>query len=60
MSQKAIVLEEDVWLGSAVIVLKGVTIKRGAVVASGAVVTKDIGTNEIWGGVPARQIGLRV
>ena len=59
-TQKAIVLEEDVWLGSAVIVLKGVTIKRGAVVASGAVVTKDIGTNEIWGGVPARQIGLRV
>lgn len=59
-TQKGIVIEADVWLGSAVIVLKGVTIKRGAVVASGAVVTKDIGTNEIWGGVPARKIGIRV
>lgn len=51
-----IILEEDVWLGANVTVLKGVRIGRGAVVAAGAVVTKSIGPNEIWGGVPARKI----
>ncbi len=52
-------LGEDVWLGCNVIVLKGVRIGDGAVVAAGAVVTKNIPTNEIWGGVPAKKIGER-
>ena len=54
-----IVLEEDVWLGVNVTVLKGVTIGRGAVVGAGAVVTKSIPAYEIWAGVPARKIGER-
>lgn len=54
-----ILLEDDVWLGSNVVVLKGVTIGRGAIVAAGAVVTKSIPAYEIWGGVPARQISRR-
>jgi acetyltransferase-like isoleucine patch superfamily enzyme len=54
-----IVLGEDVWLGANVVVLKGARIGRGAIVAAGAVVTKSIGEYEIWGGVPARQIGER-
>lgn len=54
-----IVLEEDVWLGVNVVVLKGVTIGKGAIVAAGAVVTKSVGTNEIWAGVPACKIGQR-
>lgn len=58
-AEAEIVLEEDVWLGANVIVLKGVRIGRGAIVAAGAVVTKSIGAHEIWGGVPARQIGQR-
>lgn len=51
-----IVLEENVWLGVNVIVLKGVKIGKGSVVGSGAVVTKSIPPNEIWSGVPAKKI----
>ena len=58
-AEAEIIVEEDVWLGVNVIVLKGVQIGRGAIVAAGAVVTKDIGAYEIWGGVPARKIGER-
>jgi len=54
-----IVLEEDVWLGCNVVVLKGVRIGRGAIVGAGAVVTKSIPSEEIWGGVPARFISNR-
>lgn len=57
--EAAIVLAEDVWLGCNVVVLKGVTIGRGAIVGAGAVVTKSIPAMEIWGGVPARKIGER-
>jgi len=57
--QKEIVLEEDVWLGANVIVLKGVTIGSGAVVAAGAVVNKPIPGYEIWAGIPAKKISDR-
>jgi maltose O-acetyltransferase len=40
-------------------ILPGVTIARGAVVAAGAVVTKDVGERMIVAGCPAKQIGLR-
>lgn len=46
----------DVWLGSNVTVLPGVSIGDGAVVAAGAVVTKDVAPNTVVGGVPARLI----
>ena len=55
-----ITIGPDVWLGCNVVVLKGVTIGQGAVVAAGAVVTKSILPYEIWGGVPAKKIGQRV
>lgn len=54
-----ITLQEDVWLGVNVVVLKGVTIGCGAVVGAGAVVTKSIPAYEIWAGIPARKIGRR-
>ncbi len=54
-----VVLENDVWVGANVVILKGVTIGRGAIVAAGAVVTDSIPPYEIWGGVPARKIGDR-
>lgn len=47
------------WLGTGAIVLQGVTIGDGAVVAAGAVVTKDIPPFEVWGGVPAKFIRKR-
>lgn len=48
----------DNWVGARAIILKGVTIGKGAVVAAGSVVTRDIPENEIWGG-PARFIRTR-
>lgn len=58
-TEAPIVLADDVWLGCNVVVLKEVTIGRGAVVGAGAIVTKSIPPMEIWGGVPARKIGER-
>jgi acetyltransferase-like isoleucine patch superfamily enzyme len=54
-----IVLHDDVWLGCNVVVLKGVKIGKGAVVAAGAIVNKNIPSYEIWGGIPAKKIGER-
>ena len=53
---RPVVIEDDVWLSARVIVLKGVTIGRGAVVAAGAVVTKDVPPHTLVGGVPAKFI----
>lgn len=58
-SGKAIKIGNDVWLGCNVVVLKGVEIGDGAVVAAGAVLTKHVPAGEIWGGVPAKKIGDR-
>jgi len=57
--KSAIYIEEDVWFGCNVVVLKGVYIGKGAVIAAGAVVNKSIPPYEIWGGVPAKKIGVR-
>lgn len=54
-----IVLEDDVWVGANAVILKNVTIKKGAVVAAGAVVVDDVHEYQIVGGVPARPIGQR-
>lgn len=55
-NDKDIVIEEDVWCGANVTILKGVTIGRGAIIAAGSVVTKDVPRYAIVGGVPARII----
>ncbi len=52
-------LEDHVWVGSRAMILKGVTIGRGAVVAAGSVVTKDVEPFTIVGGNPARVIRKR-
>lgn len=49
----------DVWIGEAAILIAGIEIGSGAVVAAGAVVTKDVVPYAIVGGVPARTIGSR-
>lgn len=54
-----VVIEDYVFIGPRAIILPGVTIGKGAVVAAGAVVTKDVGEREIVGGVPAKKIGER-
>ena len=54
-----IVIGDRVWLGSRVIILKGVTIGEGAVVAAGSVVHRDVDPWTIVSGVPAKPIGVR-
>ncbi len=49
----------DTWFGHNAVVLPGVSVGHGAVVAAGAVVSRDVGAYEIWGGVPARLIRRR-
>ncbi len=49
----------DVWIGHAVTVLSGVTVGNGAVLAAGAVVTRDVAAYTIVGGVPAKPIRRR-
>lgn len=51
-----IVLGKNVWIGSNSTILQGVTVGDNAVVAAGAVVTKDVPANAIVGGVPAKVI----
>ncbi len=53
---KKVVIEEDVWIGSRVTILMGVTVGRGATIAAGSVVTKDVPPYSIVGGVPAKVI----
>ncbi|MDD3078965.1 MAG: acyltransferase [Paludibacter sp.] len=50
---------EDVWIGANAIILKGVSIGNGAIIAAGAVINKNISPYEIWGGIPAKKIGER-
>lgn len=56
-SAAPITLGDRVWVGTRAIVLKGVTIGDGAVVAAGAVVTKDVPAGAVVGGMPAKVIG---
>ena len=53
------VIEDDVWLGAHVVVLPGVAIDRGAIVAAGAVVNRDVESMSIVASVRARSIGQR-
>lgn len=54
-----VVIEDDVWCGANVTILKGVTIGRGSVIAAGAVVTKSCPPYSIMGGVPAKVLKCR-
>lgn len=53
---KAIVIEENVWIGGGAILLPGVRVGRNAVVGAGAVVTRDVAANTVVAGNPARVI----
>jgi acetyltransferase-like isoleucine patch superfamily enzyme len=56
---KKTIVDDDVWVGYRAIILAGVHIGRGAIVAAGAVVTHDIEPYTIVGGIPAKPIGKR-
>lgn len=54
-----VVIGPDCWIGAHAVILPGVKIGRGCIVAAGAVVTKDIDDYSVVGGVPARQLSSR-
>lgn len=59
ISKGDIIVKDDVWIGLNSIILSGVTINQGAVVAAGSVVTKDVPSYAIVGGNPAKVIKYR-
>lgn len=54
-----VTIEDDCWIGANVTILKGVTVRRGAIIGAGAVVNKDVPPYCIVGGVPAKPIKFR-
>ncbi len=52
-------VEDDVWVGHGAVILSGVTIGRGSVVAAGAVVTASVPRYRVVAGVPARVVSAR-
>jgi len=53
---RPITVEDEVWIGAGSIILSGVTVRRGAVVAAGSVVNKDVPPRTLVAGVPAREV----
>ncbi|MBC6910595.1 acyltransferase [Lactobacillus reuteri] len=53
---KAVLIKENAWLGANATILPGVTVGENAVVAAGAVVSKDVPANTVVAGVPAKVI----
>ncbi|MCT9821313.1 acyltransferase [Microbacterium sp. W1N] len=60
LTSKGIRIGDDVWIGSHVVVLDGITVGAKAVLAAGAVVTKDVPAGAVVGGTPARVLKWRV
>jgi acetyltransferase-like isoleucine patch superfamily enzyme len=58
-NHKPIYISNDVWIGANCIITAGVKIGKGAVVAAGSVVTKEVPENSIVGGIPAKVIRYR-
>ncbi len=56
---KKVIIEDFVWLGANVMILPGVTIAEGAIIAGGSVVINNVNRGEIVGGNPAKVIGNR-
>lgn len=59
ISKGPIIIEDDVWIGTDVLVLSGITIGKGSVIAAGSVVTKNVQPYSIVGGNPAKIIKMR-
>lgn len=53
---KKVKIESDVWIGCAVRIMPGVTIHKRSVIAAGAVVVRDVESNTLVGGIPAKKI----
>lgn len=49
-------IEDGCWIGARAVILSGVTVKKGTIIAAGSIVTKDCESNSLYAGVPARKI----
>ncbi|MDQ2719843.1 MAG: acyltransferase [Bacteroidota bacterium] len=58
LNQK-IIIEDDVWIGYGSIILSGVTISKGSIIAAGSVVTGNVEPYSIYGGVPSKKLRNR-
>ena len=54
-----VIIEDDVWIGYGAILMSGIRIKRGSIIAAGSVVTKDVDEFSIYAGNPAKKIKNR-
>jgi virginiamycin A acetyltransferase len=59
MTKGPIVVEDDVWIGTNALILSGVTIGKGAIVAAGSIVTHSVPSYALVGGGPARLLKMR-
>ena len=59
LTKEAVVVADDVWIGGRVIILAGVEIGKGATIAAGSVVVKDVPEYAVVAGVPAKVIGTK-
>ena len=59
LDRKEVVIEEDVWIASNCVIIRGVRIGKGSVVAAGAVVHREVSPYSVVGGVPIRLIKKR-
>jgi maltose O-acetyltransferase len=58
--KKKVIIQDDVWIGARVIILPGVTVHKGSILAAGSIVTKDVPEYSIVGGNPAKLIKKRI
>ena len=58
-SDEITIIEDDVWIGFGAIIMSGVRIARGSIIAAGAIVTKDTEAYSIYAGIPAKKISNR-
>jgi acetyltransferase-like isoleucine patch superfamily enzyme len=54
--KQKIIIDNDVWVGFGSILLSGIKIGQGSIIAAGSVVTNDVQPFSIYGGVPAKKI----
>ena len=58
-NDQPIIIKDDIWIGAGAIILKGVTIGQGSIVAAGSIVIKNVEKYSIVAGVPAKHIKFR-
>ena len=59
VSKGEILIEDEVWLGTNALIMSGIKIGKGAIIAAGSIVTKDVPPYSIFGGNPAKLIKFR-